>query len=146
MKSFKPQTSSLRETSNPKHENPLRSNGLPWTLKFGAWIFSEAWRLELEASPAIGAWSFPEAWRLKFEVYLVLLCLALSPAAVPAQPILLSNAIIHTVSGETLAPGQVLIKDGKIAAVGTTVPAPGAETLDLKGQHLYPGLIALNTV
>jgi imidazolonepropionase-like amidohydrolase len=40
----------------------------------------------------------------------------------------------------------VFVRDGKIAAVGKTVPAGGAVTIDLAGHHLYPGLIALNTV
>ena len=34
-----------------------------------------------------------------------------------AETILLSSATVHTVSGPALAPGQVLIKDGKIEAV-----------------------------
>jgi imidazolonepropionase-like amidohydrolase len=59
---------------------------------------------------------------------------------------LLTGATVHTVSGETLAPGQVLIRDGKILAVGTHLVPADARTIDLKGQHLYPGLIALNTV
>jgi imidazolonepropionase-like amidohydrolase len=64
----------------------------------------------------------------------------------PAETFILTGATVHTISGETLAPGQVLIQDGKIAAVGKTVPAGGATTIDLRGQHLYPGIIALNTV
>src|SRR5258706_2612205 len=63
-----------------------------------------------------------------------------------AATILLTGATVHTISGETFSPGQVLIKDGKIAAVGKTVPSNGAETVDLTGKHLYPGMIALNTV
>ena len=63
-----------------------------------------------------------------------------------AESLLLTGATVHTVSGETFAPGQVLIQDGKIAAVGKTVAAGGAATLDLRGQHLYQGIIALNTV
>ena len=43
-----------------------------------------------------------------------------------AETLLLTGATVHTISGETLAPGQVLIRDGKIAAVGKTVPADGA--------------------
>ena len=62
-----------------------------------------------------------------------------------AESLLLSGATVHTVAGETLAPGQVLIRGGKIAAVGQTVPADGAAQVDLAGRHLYPGLIALNT-
>jgi len=69
---------------------------------------------------------------------------ALTPG-VAAESLLLSGAIVHTVAGETLAPGQVLIRGGKIAAVGQTVPADGAAQVDLAGRYLYPGLIALNT-
>jgi imidazolonepropionase-like amidohydrolase len=58
---------------------------------------------------------------------------------------LLTGATVHTVSGDTLSPGQVLVRDGKIAAVGARVAGGGAKTIDLKGQHLYPGLIALDT-
>ena len=68
----------------------------------------------------------------------------LKPAA--AQTLLLSGATVHTVTGETLSPGKVLIRDGKIVAVATTLATGGAQTVDLTGQHLYPGLIALNTV
>jgi imidazolonepropionase-like amidohydrolase len=63
-----------------------------------------------------------------------------------AQSVLLSGATVHTVSGETFSPGQVLIENGKIAAVGATVPSRGAQTIDLKGQHLYPGIIAMDTL
>ena len=69
-----------------------------------------------------------------------------APLSVRAETFLLSGATVHTVSGETLSPGQVLIRDGKIAAVAQTVPASGAASIDLTGQHLYPGIIALNTV
>jgi imidazolonepropionase-like amidohydrolase len=62
-----------------------------------------------------------------------------------AEPLLLSGATVHTITGETLSPGQVLLRDGKIAAVGSSLSAQGAKTLDLTGQHLYPGLIALDT-
>ena len=63
-----------------------------------------------------------------------------------AESLLLSGATVHTVTGETLSPGQVLIQDGKIAAIGTNVPSNGATSLDLTGQHLYPGIISLDCV
>src|SRR5215204_4504349 len=63
-----------------------------------------------------------------------------------AESVILSNAVVHTIAGETLSPGQVLISQGRIAAVGRTVAGEGAAVVDLSGQHLYPGLIALNTV
>src|SRR5690242_3564474 len=65
--------------------------------------------------------------------------------AVSAETLLLSGATVHTVAGEVLTPGQVLIRDGKIAAVGNKLSASGAKVVNLAGQHLYPGMIALNT-
>lgn len=41
----------------------------------------------------------------------------------------------------TLENGQVLIRDGKIAAVGTKVDAPDAQVLDAQGGYVLPGLI-----
>ena len=78
----------------------------------------------------------------------ILLCIACLSSAtrVEAETVVLAGATVHTITGETLSPGQVLIRDGKIAAVGVTIPGVGAEIIDLQGQHLYPGLIALNTV
>ena len=48
-------------------------------------------------------------------------------------------------SGETLSPGDVLVRDGKIAAVSKSLPTRDAKVIELKGQHVYPGLIALNS-
>jgi imidazolonepropionase-like amidohydrolase len=53
---------------------------------------------------------------------------------------------VHTVVGPTLSPGDVLIREDKIAAVGTNLDATGAQVIDLQGQHLYPGLIAATTL
>ncbi len=62
-----------------------------------------------------------------------------------AETILLTGATVHTVSGPTLGPGQVLIKDGKIAAVEKVIKAKADRVVKLDGQHLYPGLIAAST-
>ena len=62
-----------------------------------------------------------------------------------AETLLLTGATVHTVSGATITNGQVLVRDGKIAAVGKSVSGGGAREISLKGQHLYPGLVALNT-
>ena len=62
-----------------------------------------------------------------------------------AESLLLTGATVHTGTGETLNPGQVLISDGKISAVGRSVSAGDAKRMELNGLHLYPGLIALNT-
>src|SRR5436305_4385348 len=68
-----------------------------------------------------------------------------SPGAFGAD-LVLKGATVHTVSGETIADGQVLIRADKIEAVGKSVPNEGAQILDLAGLHLYPGLICLDTV
>ncbi len=75
----------------------------------------------------------------------LLLWLFLFAADAPAETILLRNAIVHTVSGETLSAGDILIKEDKIEAVGASLTAPGARTIDLLGGHVYPGLIALDS-
>ena len=53
--------------------------------------------------------------------------------------ILIRNATILTVSHGTIEKGDVLIKDGKIAAVGTSVPAPAdAQVLKQGASDHYP--------
>jgi imidazolonepropionase-like amidohydrolase len=76
---------------------------------------------------------------------LVLACLFLAGNISRAERLLLRGATVHTVSGETLAPGDVLLDGKKIAEVGSNISAQGARVIDLKGQHLYPGLIAAST-
>jgi len=52
------------------------------------------------------------------------------------------NATIFTVSGPTIENGAILIRNGKIAAVGETVPAPsGATVIDAAGMYVMPGII-----
>lgn len=68
----------------------------------------------------------------------------LSPAGVAAQsaPLLIRNATVLTVTKGTIAPGSVLVRDGRIAAVGPDIPAPpGARVIDATGQFLMPGII-----
>jgi imidazolonepropionase-like amidohydrolase len=72
-------------------------------------------------------------------------------ARVSAETLLLTGATIHPVTGATIAQGDVLFQDGKIkgifdASQPTRAIVPtDAEKIDLKGLHLYPGMIALNT-
>lgn len=70
---------------------------------------------------------------------------ALLFAALPAlaqQPIAITNARIVTVSGPVIPRGTVVIRDGKIAAVGASVSIPsGARTINADGATLYPGLM-----
>jgi imidazolonepropionase-like amidohydrolase len=58
----------------------------------------------------------------------------------------LTNANIETVTKGVINNGTVVIKDGKIEAVGTNVQIPqGAEVIDCKGSWIYPGLIDSGT-
>jgi imidazolonepropionase-like amidohydrolase len=76
----------------------------------------------------------------------VVLCVGFPGAKLfSAEAVLLRGATVHTVSGETLSPGDVLMQDGKIAAVGKSLPSADAQVIELAGQQLYPGLIALDT-
>lgn len=59
----------------------------------------------------------------------------------------LVGATVHPVSGPAIPNAVVLVEDGRIAAVGANVAVPAdAERVDLAGLHLYPGMIAANTV
>src|SRR6185503_15787361 len=47
--------------------------------------------------------------------------------------------------GERIAPGSLLVRDSKIAALNLPTPPPDAPTSDGLGQLLTPGLIDLHT-
>lgn len=66
------------------------------------------------------------------------------PGQVQKAPILLTGLTVHTVTNGVKVDNDVLLVDGKIAAVGKDLTAPdGATVMALDGKHLYPGLIAL---
>lgn len=67
--------------------------------------------------------------------------------AQPKQDYALLGATIHPVSGPVIENGVIVVADGKIAAVGpvgTPVP-PEAQTLEVKGLDVWPGLIDAGT-
>ncbi len=81
---------------------------------------------------------------------LLLLLAARAAFAAPSPaPLLLTGARLLDPAGDRLLDGRdVLIEDGRIAAVGTagTLPAPaGTRKLDLAGLTLIPGLIELHS-
>jgi imidazolonepropionase-like amidohydrolase len=67
------------------------------------------------------------------------------PAA--AQTLAVTNARIHTAGpAGDIASGTVLIRDGKVAAVGANVSIPaGVRTIDAGGRPVTPGLVATNS-
>jgi imidazolonepropionase-like amidohydrolase len=59
-----------------------------------------------------------------------------------AQTIAITGGTVYPVSGPKIANATVLIRDGKIAAVGTNVAVPaGATRIDASGKWVTPGLI-----
>lgn len=68
-------------------------------------------------------------------------------AAPPAKTVVLTGADLYTVSHGVVANGELLIRDGKIAALGAHVDAPAdAERIDLHGKRIYPGYISANSM
>jgi len=68
-----------------------------------------------------------------------------STSAAPPDPspvIVIQNATILTVTKGTIEHGSILIKDGKIAEVGSSVKAPkDATVIDAEGKFVTPGII-----
>jgi imidazolonepropionase-like amidohydrolase len=63
-------------------------------------------------------------------------------APFPARPTVIRNVTIFTAAGPRIENGAILLRDGKIAAVGSTVDAPAdAIVIDGAGKFLTPGLI-----
>jgi imidazolonepropionase-like amidohydrolase len=62
--------------------------------------------------------------------------------ALPARATLIRNATILTAAGPAIQNGSLLLRDGKIAALGATVPAPAdADVIDASGKWVTPGII-----
>ena len=75
----------------------------------------------------------------------VLLFAACAPLVTGAQnpgTIFIQNATVLTVTHGNIEHGSILIRDGKIAAVGADLKAPeGAAIIDATGQYVMPGII-----
>jgi len=59
----------------------------------------------------------------------------------PSTAYAITHAKIFTLAGSTIDDGTIVIRDGKIAAVGAAVDVPaGAQVIDAKGLQVYPGI------
>ncbi len=75
-------------------------------------------------------------------------CAALTilSASLSAQTIAITGGKVYPVSGSPIDNGTVLIRDGKIVAVGSNVSIPsGAQRVDATGKWVTPGLINAST-
>ncbi|MDA0329527.1 MAG: amidohydrolase family protein [Gemmatimonadetes bacterium] len=69
----------------------------------------------------------------------LMLTLGLS-APVAGQTFAIQGGTVHTLTGDAFV-GTVVIRDGRILAVGPNVSVPaGAEVIDATGRHVYPGM------
>ncbi len=60
----------------------------------------------------------------------------------PSELTLIRNATVFTGTGERINGGSVLLRDGKIAEIGTGISAPaGALVIDASGKFVTPGVI-----
>lgn len=84
---------------------------------------------------------------------LLLFCLGLmvqaqqTPATNQAVSLLIQGATLHIGDGTVIENGMIGIADGKILEVGKTGAQQNTydKTVDVNGQHVYPGFIAANS-
>jgi imidazolonepropionase-like amidohydrolase len=68
------------------------------------------------------------------------------PGAPQEHPIALVNGTVHPVSGPAIEGATLLFDGGKIVAIGPDVTlSEGVEQIDVRGRHVYPGLIDANS-
>jgi len=67
---------------------------------------------------------------------------ALLPGALAAQDIAIRNATLITITGGDIENGTIVVRNGKISAVGRNVNIPaGVRTIDGTGKFVMPGII-----
>lgn len=73
------------------------------------------------------------------------------PVVAPKQKesVMLTGATIHTGNGDIIENGVITFRNGKITAIGkdgeTDISRETHKVIDLKGKHIYPGLILTNS-
>ena len=89
------------------------------------------------------AWGMgPGAWGFALGSVLVLA----TPATVHGQTIAITGGRVHPVSGPVIENGTVLIRNGRIAAVGANVTIPAdAQRIDATGKWVTPGIVNVAT-
>jgi hypothetical protein len=64
----------------------------------------------------------------------------------PSEVTLIRGATVLTAAGPRIENGSVLLRDGKVEAVGTSIEAPaGATVIDAKGKWVTPGIIDIHS-
>jgi imidazolonepropionase-like amidohydrolase len=74
--------------------------------------------------------------------FLLVAALAAAAPAIGAQTVAITGGRVYPVSGPMIDGGTVLIRDGKIVAVGSNVAIPAdAQRIDATGKTVTPGLV-----
>ena len=69
------------------------------------------------------------------------------PAPAYKGVLIIKNATIHVGNGQVIENGTIRVNNGKIEQIGQNIPAPAddVKVFDVKGKHVYPGLILSNS-
>lgn len=71
---------------------------------------------------------------------------AQSPAALSIEPLALVNAnLVNVRDGRVVRNATLVLRDGRIASIGSQPAASGVRVIDLKGKYVLPGLIDAHT-
>jgi imidazolonepropionase-like amidohydrolase len=78
----------------------------------------------------------------RFRALLAAGSVAFLPAALAGQDIAIRNATLITITGGDIENGTIVVRNGKISAVGRNVNIPtGVRTIDGTGKFVMPGII-----
>lgn len=72
-----------------------------------------------------------------------------APGDAQTERVILKGATIHIGNGEVIEDGVIVFENGKISKVHSglvKVAYPESQTIDVKGKHIYPGLITPNSL
>src|SRR5436190_22712520 len=99
-----------------------RASGAERRIPMRIPVFGAALALTLLCSPAADAARWPDPYPSTYR-------------PVPSGPVLIRNATVLTGTGQRLESADVLLRDGRVAAVGTGLAAPeGATVVDGTGK------------
>ena len=98
------------------------------------------------AARALNASGGPSAIRRLLSLVTVPATLALAGAPAAAQVVAITGATVHRVSGPPIENGTIVMRDGRLVAVGAGVAIPaGARRIDAQGKWVTPGIFSALT-
>ena len=74
-------------------------------------------------------------------IAVLMACAAAWPTTAMAQRTVITGGTVHTLAGDPIVNGTVVMEGGRITAVGAGLAVPaGAQVIDARGLHVYPGM------